>query len=104
MTTEKGNCTLLIKEIEFEYEQGTTLAGMEAGYAAKVKEKTPVLGAATVSKKIGTCQITLVDGVPDVLAGDIAAIYALAPTPGTTPLLSGAFQAGKNKGDDDDDD
>jgi len=111
-TTEKGRCTLLIKEIDFEYEQGVTLTGLEAGYAAKVKEKTPLTGVATLSKKVGTCQVqtlvnnvlTAVDGVPDVALGDTAAIYALTPTPGSTPLLSGIFQSGHGDEDDEDDD
>lgn len=111
-TTEKGRCTLLIKEIEFEYEQGVTLTGLDAEYAAKVKEKTPLSGVATLSKKVGTCQVqtlvnnvpTAVDGVPDVAVGDTAAIYALTPTPGSTPLLSGVFQSGHSDDDDEDDD
>lgn len=101
-TTEKGSCILLIKEIEFEYEQGINLVGLEAEYAAKVKEKTPISGTATLTKKVGTCQVltlvggvpTPVDGVPDVVAGDTAAVYALAPTPGSTALLVGVFQSG----------
>jgi len=109
-TTEKGRCILLIKEIEFKYDQGVDLVGMEADYAAKVKEKTPILGSASLKNKVGTCQAavsvnnvpTLVEGVPDVAAGDSAVISLLTPTPGTTPLLSGIFQAGY--GDDDDDD
>lgn len=111
-TTEKGSCIILIKEIEFEYEQGINPAGMEAKYAAKVKEKIPLSGSASVSKKVGTCQIsvlinnvpTVVDGVPDVAPGDGASIYALTPTPGTTALLSGTFQSGRHGDDDDEDD
>lgn len=57
---------------------------MEAKYAAKVKEKTPVLGTTSVNKNVGTCQTsvlinhvpTVVDGVPDVAAGHGASIYA----------------------------
>jgi hypothetical protein len=104
-TTEKGSCILLLKEIEFEYQQGVALSGLDAKFAAKVKEKTPLSGIATLSKKVGTCQVlsavnnvpTLVDGVPDVAVGDTAAIYALPPTPGSTPLLSGIFQSGHRR-------
>ena len=111
-TTEKGRCMLLIKEIEFEYEQGVTLTGLEAEFAAKVKEKTPLTGITALSKKVGTCQVqtlinnvlTAVDGVPDVSPGDTAVIYALTPTPGSTPLLSGIFQSGHSDDDDEDDD
>lgn len=109
--TEKGSCVLLIKEIEFEYEEGVNLAGLEAEYGAKVKEKIPLSGTATLSKKVGTCQVlalisgvpTAVDGVPDVIAGDTAAIYALTPTPGATPLLVGVFDSEHSDDDDDDD-
>lgn len=112
-TTEKGSCILVIKEIEFEYlPDGLTLEGFEAEFAAKVKEKIPLTGTPTLKNNVGTCQTitlinsipTAVNGVPDVVAGDTAAIYALAPTPGSTALLSGVFQAGKKIDDDDDDD
>jgi len=110
--TEKGSCILLINELEFEYEDGLTLAGLDAAFAAKLKEKTPISGIATLSKKVGTCQVmslvnnvaTLVDGIPDIAEGDTAAIYALTPTPGTTALLSGIFQSGHKEDDDEGDD
>jgi hypothetical protein len=102
-TTLKGTCILLIKEIEFEYEGGTTLIGFEAEYAAKVKEKTPLSGLPTLSKKVGTCQVlpAAVDGIPDVVIGDTAAIY---DSTGSTLFLSGVFQSGKHDDDDHDDD
>lgn len=105
--TEKGSCILLIKAIEFEYTGGTSPAGMEAEYAAKVKEKTPLAPALpSFSSKIGTCQTApavaggpAVPGIPDVALGDRAEIYG-----GTsmTPLLVGTFQAGGRDDDDDD--
>ena len=57
---------------------------MEAQYAAMVKEKTPVLGTTSVSRKVRTCQTlvliihvpTVVDGVSGVPAGHGASIYA----------------------------
>ena len=110
--TEKGSCILVIKEFEFEYlPDGLTLEGFEAGFAAKVKEKVPLSGVPTVVRKVGTCEaITLINniptsvsGVPDVVAGDTAGIYALTPTPGSTPLLSGIFQSGDKHDDHDDD-
>lgn len=105
-TTEKGSCTLLIKAIEFEYTGGTTPSGMEAEYAAKVKEKTPLAPALpSFSSKIGSCQTapTVVggtpgSGVPDVALGDRAEMYGATSM---TPLLVGTFQTG---GHDDDDD
>ena len=99
--TLKGTCILLIKEIEFEYEGGTTLVGFEAEYAAKVKEKTPLSGLPTLSKKVGTCQVlpAAVDGIPDVVIGDTAAIY---DSTGSTLFLSGVFKSGKVDDDDDD--
>ena len=111
-TTEKGRCILLIKEIEFEYlPDGLTLKGFEAEFAAKVKERVSLIGTSTLKNSVGACQaITLVNniptpvnGVPDVVAGDTAVIYALAPIPGSTALLSGVFQADKKIDDDDDD-
>ena len=110
--TEKGSCILVIKEFEFEYlPDGLTLEGFEAGFAAKVKEKVPLSGVPTVVRKVGTCEaITLINniptsvsGVPDVVAGDTAGIYALTPTLGSTPLLSGIFQSGDKHDDHDDD-
>ncbi len=57
---------------------------MEAKYAAMVKEKTPVLGTTSISRKVRTCQTfvliihvpTVVDGVSDVPAGHGVSIYA----------------------------
>jgi hypothetical protein len=112
-TTEKGSCILVIKEIEFEYlADGLTLEGFEAAFAAKVKEKVPLIGTPTLSRKVGTCEAvslvnnipTVVNGVPDVAAGDTASIYPLTPIAGATPLLSGVFTSGDKHDDDHDDD
>jgi len=110
-TTEKGSCILLIKEIEFDYEDdGLTVEGLEAAFAAKVTDKIPLTGISTLTKKVGTCQVTtlinniptLVDGIPDVVAGDTAGIYS--STPNSPALLSGIFQSGNRHDDNDDDD
>jgi hypothetical protein len=45
---------------------------------------------------------TLVDGIPDVVAGDTAGIYS--STPNSPALLSGIFQSGNRHDDNNDDD
>jgi hypothetical protein len=89
-------CSLVIKEIEFEYQSGNPplLVGMEGEYAVKVSQKTVPPSPPTLKQKVGSCTV-----FPVVQAGDTATVFLQGYT--LSPLLTGTFSA--TSGDDDDD-
>ena len=97
-------CSLVIKEIEFEYSKLDPMvpAGIEAEYAVKVSQKTvgtpPVT---TLKQKVGGCTaVDLITAVvPAVKLGDTATVFLNA---GATPVLTGTFSATSGSDDDDD--
>ena len=89
-------CSLVIKEIEFEYNKSNPMvpAGMEGEYAVNVSQKTvgtpPVT---TLKQKVGGCTAAaggLVQLVPAVQKDDTANVFLNG---GSTPLLTGVFVA-----------
>jgi hypothetical protein len=119
--SEKGSCLLLLEKVTFDYEQGNVLEEVKAEYNAVVKEKTKDSGTPELKKKIGDCDVvqtvttpgapaSAVDGIPDIVEGDIAEVYVLeqtsagvAPTAGAL-LLTGTFTSKHYDDDDEDDD
>jgi hypothetical protein len=79
---------------------------MEAQYAAMVKEKTPVLGTTSISRKVRTCQtfVLIIHCLP-LSTASLMSLRAMArhlrltPTPEVTALLSDTFKSG-GPGDD----
>ena len=113
---EKGSCILLLEKVVFDYEQGNVLEGVKAEYHVDLKEKSKYSGTPELKTKIGDCDVALssttgetpADGIPDVVEGDIAEVYAVQQTstglaPSGTLLLTGTFTA-KHHDDDGDDD
>ena len=94
---EYAVCSLVIKEIEFEYSKLDPMvpAGMEGEYAVNVSQKTagtpPVT---TLKQKVGGCT-DAVGGttqlVPAVQVGDTATVFLNG---GLTPVLTGTFVVG----------
>jgi hypothetical protein len=118
---EKGSCTMLLKQLELEYEQGNVLDELHAEYKLGLKEKMKGTGTPELKKKIGGCDVVLpsttpggpvgsADGIPDIVEGDFAELYVLEQTaPGATPmpgalLLTGTFTSKHHDDDDDDED
>ncbi|MDP2606125.1 MAG: hypothetical protein Q8S00_26585 [Deltaproteobacteria bacterium] len=97
-------CSLVIKEIEFEYNSGSPLVpvGIEGEYAVKVSQKSPPTPP-TVKQKLGGCTaVDLVTAVvPAVKLGDTATVFLNA---GATPVLTGTFSTTSGSDDDDHDD
>jgi hypothetical protein len=97
-------CTLVIEEIEFEYQSGNppVLVGIEGEYAVKISQKTvgtpPIT---TLKQKIGGCTIlaTGLSGVPVVQDLDTVTVFLNG---GLTPVLTGTFGVGSFDDDDDD--
>ena len=88
-------CSLVIKEIEFEYNKANPMvpAGMEGEYAVNVSQKTVPPSLPTLKQKIGGCtDAGLVNQlVPAVQLGDTATVFLHPDT--LTPLLTGTFVA-----------
>ena len=91
-------CTLVIKEIEFEYQSATppavpSLVGMEGEYGVNFSQKTAGTPPVTTQKqKVGSC--TDPSGAPllsfpVVVVNDTATAFAHGDT--LTPLLKGPF-------------
>jgi hypothetical protein len=116
---EKGSCIMLLKRLEFEYEQGNVLDELDADYRLALKEKTKGTDAPELKKRVGDCDVVLpstipggpvssVDGIPDIADGDFVEVYVIEQTsPGGTPttgalMLTGTFEAHDEDHDDDD--
>jgi len=104
-------CSLVIKEIEFEYSKLDPMvpAGAEGEYVVKVSQKTVGTPPVTTLKpKVGGCMVTGTDpvtglpvsmsGVPAVQLNDTATVFLNA---GATPVLTGMFSATSDSDDDD---
>jgi len=89
-------CSLVIKEIEFEYQSGNppVLVEIEAEYGVGVSQKTVPPSLPTLKQKVGSCTV-----FPVVQAGDTATVFLQGDT--LSPLLTGTFSA--DSGDHDDD-
>ncbi len=94
-------CSLVIKEIEFEYNSGSPLVpvGIEGEYAVKVSQKSPPTPP-TMKQKVGGCTDTLgtTQLVPAVQKDDTATVFLNG-----APLLTGPFGLSSRSDDDDDD-
>jgi hypothetical protein len=118
---EKGICTVLLKELEFEYENGNVLDELDAKYGLGLKEKTKGTGTPELKKKIGDCDVVVpgttpggpassTDGIPEIAEGDIVEVFVLERTsPEATPipgalLLTGTFTKHHDDDDDEEDD
>ena len=80
-------CSLVIKELEFEYQSGNPplLVGMEGEYAVNVSQKTVPPSLPTLKQKVGSCTV-----FPVVQAGDTATVILQGDLT-LTPLLTGTF-------------
>jgi hypothetical protein len=117
---EKGSCTMLLKRVVFDYEQGNVLESLDAEYDVALREKAKGTGMPELKKRIGNCSVvaanptsggavTLLEGIPDIAEGDVAEVYVLEQTaPGGAPLLgtlllTGTFTSQQHDDHDDDD-
>jgi hypothetical protein len=87
-------CTLVIKELDFEYKSDPLVAdGIDADYAVNVGQKSPPTPPLP-SAKVGGCTVpdSIAPVVPAVQAGDTATVF-LHPD-AVTPVLTGTFVIG----------
>ncbi len=87
-------CTLVIKEIEFQYDSDPLVSdGLEAEYAVKIGQKSPPTPPVPTAK-VGGCTLPdlVTPVVPAVQAGDTASVFLHPDT--TTALLTGTFVIG----------